>query len=90
MWLRVYLKKIKILISFNFDKILHFVKIKSHLQEPVIFITEKNDWAIKFVGKNISNSINHKKPFFVKIISDLPGGNSDLLIFKGNFFIILL
>ncbi len=83
MWLRVYLKKIKILISFNFDKILHFVKIKSHLQEPVIFITEKNDWAIKFVGKNISNSINHKKPFFVKIISE-PGYYKNKVVHFGS------
>ena len=69
MFIRLILKKIKMEYLIYFTRMLQAIKINKIDNESVIFISEKNDWAIKYVGQNISNKINENKPGFMKFIS---------------------
>ena len=63
------LKKLVMFFIINFDKLMYITKFKNPPKEKVIFISERNDWAIKYVGQNISDLINKKCIDFIKIIS---------------------
>ena len=71
MMLKTFLKAIKMLCIIYSDKILQLMKLNNPLNEPVIFISEKNDWAIKYVGTNITNSINEDHLSFIKLTTSL-------------------
>ena len=67
--LKHFLKKVKMVFVINYSKILFFIKFKKKNNENVIFISEKNDWAIRQVGLNITSSINKRKNGFIKFTS---------------------
>ena len=52
------LKTLKMKSIIYFDQILLLINFKSVISQKVIFISEKNDWAIKIVGENITHKIN--------------------------------
>ena len=65
-FLRLFLKKVKMVCLLNFSRIFFSMKLSKTVNESVIFISEKNNWAIKYVGQNISNKINEKYSGFIK------------------------
>lgn len=64
--LKRFLKKIIMMTIINYDKILLYIKFNKRVSEDVIFISEKNDWAIRQVGLNITSSLNKRKNGFIK------------------------
>jgi len=64
--IKKFLKKNKMLIIINFDKFLYLTKYKKVHCENVIFVSEKNDWAIKLVGQNITEKLNQRNNNFIK------------------------
>ena len=56
-------------VTIYFQKILYLIKFNASVTEPVIFISEKNEWAIKYVGQNLTDSINNINSRFMKITS---------------------
>ncbi len=69
MFVKPFLKKIKMKSIIKFSQFLYLTKFKSSIIEPVIFICEKNDWAIKNVGQHITGSINKMDASFIKLTS---------------------
>ena len=63
------LKTLKMKSIIYFDRMLLLINFKSVTRQKVIFISEKNDWAIKIVGKNITYKINKKKIGFMQLTS---------------------
>lgn len=57
----------KMQLTIKLDKVLVLLNLKAFVNEPVIFISEKNDWAIKYVGQNIMDSVNESNSGFMKI-----------------------
>ena len=82
--LKRFLKKF-IMIIINYDRMLTFIKFKKRVTEDVIFISEKNDWAIRQVGLNITSSLNKRKSGFIKFTTTPKNFNKKVVHFGSQY-----